>query len=287
MKVNSFDKNMLFTTVPVTTDLGGGMQSSGTCFFYNAGGETSTQLILVTNKHVIEGALTGSLQFTRLTADNQWTREDAENEPDLGNPIRVDVADVAAQFVGHPDPEIDVAVMAMNQLFVDLHSRGDHIFVKSVRASDSPRPDQIEDLDALEPIVFVGYPSGLMDVVHGTPIMRTGVTATPIELDYCGRPQFLIDASVFRGSSGSPVFATRTDLHREGGVYVTGPRHLVVGIVAAVHLQLDQARLVSTGPQIQFDQVIDLGLVYKWTAIEEAIEELYRQRGWPSPSNGQ
>src|SRR5437763_136516 len=43
-----------------------------------------------------------------------------------------------------------------------------------------------------------------------------GVTANPLQADYDGRPVFLIDASVFPGSSGSPVvicnqggFATR------------------------------------------------------------------------------
>ena len=38
------------------------------------------------------------------------------------------------------------------------------------------------------------------------PILRRGTTATPIALNFEGRPEFLIDAAVYPGSSGSPVF---------------------------------------------------------------------------------
>jgi hypothetical protein len=51
---------------------------------------------------------------------------------------------------------------------------------------------------------------------------RRGMTATPPQLDYCGRPTFLIDASVFGGSSGSPVFLDIT--------HARGPSPIRVGI---------------------------------------------------------
>ena len=60
-----------------------------------------------------------------------------------------------------------------------------------------------------EEIVFIGYPSGLRDEHNSTPLIRRGITASPIWNDFGNDPIFLIDAGVYPGSSGSPVFSTR------------------------------------------------------------------------------
>ena len=48
--------------------------------------------------------------------------------------------------------------------------------------------------------------TALIDEVNNKPVVRKGITATDIRLDYNGRKEFLIDAACFHGSSGSPVF---------------------------------------------------------------------------------
>jgi V8-like Glu-specific endopeptidase len=78
-----------------------------------------------------------------------------------------------------------------------------------------PFPSTSDDLDAIERIIFVGYPNGMYDRKNYTPILRQGITATPFHLDYDGLPAFLIDASVFPGSSGSPVYSCRYALDGE------------------------------------------------------------------------
>lgn len=52
---------------------------------------------------------------------------------------------------------------------------------------------------------MIGYPNGLWDQVNNMPIIRRGITATNVTLDYNGKKEFLIDAACFPGSSGSPV----------------------------------------------------------------------------------
>lgn len=69
-----------------------------------------------------------------------------------------------------------------------------------------PNEEQIKQMDAIEPITFIGYPNGIWDSTNLLPVARRGTTASPIEVDFEGSPRFLIDASVFGGSSGSPVF---------------------------------------------------------------------------------
>ena len=54
------------------------------------------------------------------------------------------------------------------------------------------------------PVSIIGYPYGLATGV-GWPIWKTGHIASDPDLDYDGRPAFLIDATTRGGMSGSPV----------------------------------------------------------------------------------
>jgi len=62
-----------------------------------------------------------------------------------------------------------------------------------------------QTLAAIEPIVVLGHPLGLVDEASGTPIARSGITATDPKVPFRGRPEFLVDAPCYPGSSGSPV----------------------------------------------------------------------------------
>lgn len=83
---------------------------------------------------------------------------------------------------------------------------GVDLFIRCVETSMIPNEEQIKQMDAIEPITFIGYPNGIWDSTNLLPVARRGTTASPIEVDFEGSPRFLIDASVFGGSSGSPVF---------------------------------------------------------------------------------
>ena len=54
------------------------------------------------------------------------------------------------------------------------------------------------------PVSIIGYPLGL-STGGGWPIWKTGHIASDPDLDYGGRPAFLIDATTRGGMSGSPV----------------------------------------------------------------------------------
>lgn len=83
-----------------------------------------------------------------------------------------------------------------------------------------PSKEQIDRLSANENITFTGYPGGLYDEKNKISIIRQGITATPIWNNFKGEEVFLVDAGVFPGSGGSPVFIynqgwihSRTILH--------------------------------------------------------------------------
>jgi hypothetical protein len=71
-------------------------------------------------------------------------------------------------------------------------------------------------------VTFIGYPNGIWDSKNLLPVVMRGTTASPIEVDFEGTPRFLIDASVFGGSSGSPVFILNQGTYsmKDGGVAV-------------------------------------------------------------------
>ncbi len=83
-----------------------------------------------------------------------------------------------------------------------------------------PTEETIKIIDAFEESMFIGYSSGLWDDVNLIPITSKGITATPILINFQGKNEFLIDASAFPGSSGSPVFLYKTGayLHKSGAI---------------------------------------------------------------------
>jgi hypothetical protein len=108
--------------------------------------------------------------------------------------------------------------------------------------------------------------------VNLLPIIRRGITASPLQINYSGRPTFLIDASVFGGSSGSPVFLYNNGTYTNRSstnVMVVGGRLYCLGILAEVHARQDYQPLefvtitTTQTPAIKTTQMLDLGIVFK------------------------
>ena len=101
---------------------------------------------------------------------------------------------------------------------------------------DIPSKSEMEmEFSRIEDITVVGYPDGIWDAFNNMPITRRGITATPIQMDFENKPRFLIDAAIYGGSSGSPVFVFNQGSYSkpDGGLYA-GTRLKLVGVVYAV-----------------------------------------------------
>jgi hypothetical protein len=136
----------------------------------------------------------------------------------------------------------------------------------------------------MEEIIMIGYPNGIWDAKHNLPVIRRGITATHPKLPYNGKPEFLIDAACFPGSSGSPVFLANLgsfvgahgDLCPGNriallGTLYAGPQHTATGEVVVVDVPTDtRAVAISSIPN-------NLGLVIhasKLLDFEAILEKL-------------
>ena len=247
----------------------------GTGFIYGVETTKGTAHFLITNKHVLQDA--ESLAVTFISSDGT-------NAPRLGDGLRMTWKGVtAASWAAHPDPGVDVAAAALSPLLnAAERAYGRSPFIRSVSPALCLRPEQLPDLDAYESVVFVGYPAGIYDTTNLLPVMRRGTTATPIGVNYRGMPAFLIDAAVFPGSSGSPVFLMDQGSYSTRGTMHLGANRLILlGILAAAHVRQVDGRVRELPAKfgVEFDEPVGLGIVFRAEAIDVCVDQLLARGG--------
>ncbi|GGS92520.1 hypothetical protein GCM10010270_75850 [Streptomyces violaceus] len=222
---------------------------------------------MVTNKHVLEASDQITLGFL---AKDPETRGPRYGE-------RRDVPIDGSAWFGHPDPHVDVAVVPIGGIVNAI----DDLFYKSIPVSLMDFTEEEIFIDAVEEITFIGYPSGHQDPLHLTPIIRRGITATPILMPFGGKPMFLVDGSVFGGSSGSPIFLLNEGMYRSGPTAVSaGNRMVLVGMIAASIQQVtNEPVLASHVPHIALARELNLGIAFNHRAILDTIDTLLAQAG--------
>jgi hypothetical protein len=253
VNLTDISTQLLFTTIPIWVERDGGAPASATAFFYNvpvADKQDTFIPFLVTNYHVVARAKRGVIEVVGREGDL----------PVVERRVRIEIDSLSlTKFVSD---RLDIAAIPIGGVLNQLQAEGRPPFFRSVDASLLPTNDALNDLSALEEIVFIGYPAGLRDERNAMPIMRRGITATPAWNDFEGGPNFLIDAGVYPGSSGSPVFilnqgayATRTGLS-------IGSRLVFLGVIV-------QAMLTSSKDGAAF---LGLGKVVRSTAVREFLD---------------
>lgn len=239
-------EQLLHSTVLLQTVNNKNERSTGTGFIFLLFNHENTSVpIIVTNKHVIAGAVSGSFILTRATPDGF---------PDFGNNISVSLTDFEKRWISHPDDNVDLSILPIASMLSELKSGGNVPFYIGIDPNLIPTDEAAQLLTPLEDVLVVGYPDGISDTINNIPVFRRGITATPFYLNFNGTKQFLIDASIFPGSSGSPVFLFNqgTWANRSGGASM-GTRVQLLGIVygVATHTTAGEIRLVPAPTQMR------------------------------------
>lgn len=271
MQANTLAEQLFFTTTRIVTFYENGDNGYGTGFFFRYESQGKEQIFLVTNKHVVKGSTRGEFTFFR-NVDGEFALGVTTN-------LIVNEAEWSQIWFGHPDSDVDIAICLLEPLI-----EGVGVYLRTVDSCRIPDAELIQELDALEPIVFVGYPSGIWDSKNGLPVIRQGFTASPVSVDFEKSPKFLIDASVFQGSSGSPVFIlNKGPWQNRQGELVGGDRFYFVGVIAAVYSRTHLNEIVPIAiptvvkPMAKQEERINLGIVFKSRTVIEAIEAFMKQ----------
>lgn len=265
--MQSIAEELLYTTVRLEgTKKDGTSVGTGFFFFHD------NRLFVITNKHVVEGVISGRFSVLKGKIENE------EKSPLLGEFHLINFSE--SNFIGHPDPNVDVAVMNVSTEMSRVEEGESLAFWKHITTELFPTEEHFDKfIGPMEDIVFVGYPNGIWDTKNLLPITRKGMTASPCYIDFEGEKKFLVDASVFPGSSGSPVFIYYSGGHsdKQGGMY-TGNRVHFIGIIAKVYQRVEQGDVkvidIPTEQKAitQVNQMIDLGITFKAETVTESID---------------
>lgn len=109
-------------------------------------------------------------------------------------------------------------------------------------------------------VSFIGYPDNRFDAAHNLPLLRKGHVATLPTVDFNGLKQIVIDAQVFPGSSGSPVFV------------VSDGRYKLLGVVTETMIKNEELKAIQADFKYGVQQTIGLGIVLKTELVMELLE---------------
>lgn len=267
MRIDTPARMLFFSTLQLigTSDEDPQFLSIGTGFAYDASRTPGISCpMLVTARHVIEGA--GTIEAALMHRDGDG--------PALGKVEPLTFRDGASMFTTHPDPRIDIAVCPLGLALGIMSAAGKAPYLVAFKPEQCPSPRDLQEIDAIEDVTFVGYPDGQYDRVNRTPVARRGVTATPVQWDWEGAPQFLVDGSIFPGSSGSPVVILRPAAQAtRNGLAFGAPRVVFLGVLS--QSMMSPAAVERTdGRRADVDVRIStgLGIVVKWSMVEETID---------------
>lgn len=232
--------------------------------------------MLVTNKHVIDGAVVIGFTFHVTT--------DGNDTPLPGAGRLISIRSRELPIVRHPDPDVDLAGIPLAGIVEHtIRHEGWQPYVKCLDSSHFPSAKMIRDFSALEEVVMVGYPTGIVDAVNNFPVVRRGITSTPYMSDYQGKSQFLADIPVYGGSSGSPIFVVNEGSWSTVNGLAMGTRFALIGVLYAGHTETVNGHIVAEPiptnltPVAKVKHMINLGLCIKSALIEDLATQI---PGW-------
>lgn len=257
MKLDKFEEQIFFSTVRITISRSSGAGASiGTGFIFQTrlnDAKKRSVVLLISNRHVYgDGTQPIILNFHKRKSDSSG--------PELGQIVTFQDTQFKGVYRVHPDSDVDLACINISVI-----TRPEfNIFYKSVyfgMFSDFSEDDLLPGAD----VWFIGYPENRFDTMHNLPILRRGYIASMPKVDFNAKKQFVIDAQVFPGSSGSPVFTT------------LGGKFRLLGVVTETMIRNDQLQATPTRTALGVQQILGLGIVIKATVVKELIEHVIQE----------
>ncbi len=256
----AFEHHIAYSTAKIDIESRNAPRSFGTGFFFLAPLNDEIGrviLLLISNKHVFKNPK-GKL-IVSLNRKKEPNKGAGETTPNFGDIVSFEMDEFDNRYFVHPNQEVDLACVNVS------HIVSADAFYRSLTPSflTSINYDLVA---AGSEIIFVGYPRGYYDKVNNLPLIRKGSIASMPNIDFDGKGQVVIDAQIFPGSSGSPVFV---DWNRQ---------YYLLGVVSDTAIGFSELQILPTNEaQVGVQQVLGLGIVIKQQHVQELIDHAVRE----------
>lgn len=261
IKFDKFEEQVFLNTVLIEnlTD-----SETGTGFIISKPAEEGKQkLLLFSNKHVFWGKKDKDTQNIKKVIRLTFHKRKEDDTYELGqtHSFQIEIERTPGKgYFDHPNSIVDVGCVNVSS----LNNQGIKLNIPVLDINEFTIFDRSELFAGMK-ILFVGYPSAFYDKKNFLPVMRSGTIASIPRVDFNGEPSILLDAQVFPGSSGSPVF------------YEVKGKYQLLGIISSgVRKGLDFVEIESSSEEKTNKTSIPvewlgLGLLF----INETIKEVY------------
>jgi len=213
---------------------------------------------LVTNKHVLDRQARIYIKFN------------SANDP-ASKDYPIDLTINGRNLnIGHPNPRIDVSVISLDANFIKTEGRIFQ-FIQSDAHSKVKANLKAEMATEGDRVFVLGFPMGLVAPERQYVICRGGYLARIRDFLDDRTTDYLVDATVFPGNSGGPVFSCPSALAIAGTP--TNPSSNLIGIVKSYIPYQDVAVSAQTGrPRVTFEENTGLTAIESVDSIRETIE---------------
>lgn len=228
---------------------------------------------IVTNNHVVRDYDRAEITLAGVHSDGT---------PDDFNHVTISISDLPHKIISHPDQNIDICLLFVNTEIEESKASGKPVYYRAIGTGMTLLPEDFNSLTSIEDVIMIGYPNGIIDTYNNKPVVRKGITATSLKLDYDGTPDFVIDISCFFGSSGSPVFLRKEGLAKEtsdtGLTLGLTPSYSLLGIIHSMSTATADGNIIQKDIPTSLKSVVEtniplnLGHVTKAKKIMEIFD---------------
>jgi hypothetical protein len=264
------------STTPVVLSKGDTMVSQGTGFFYLYLHRNLNLkiLYLVTAYHVLTGSSPSEQKPPQGDSITFQFHRSAEVPGDIKNVhLPLFTKDEKPRWITSSScPEADVAVIPL------LNSLYNGCDIKALS------PEWAEGDVKIRPattVTLVGYPNGFYDQTNALPVWQTGSVASEPEIDFEGKPLFLIDVSAVPDMSGAPVFAISYGTYQRKNGSIKGEVQKFLGLYAHArgkpmekekYLELEERHDKKSG-LVEYE-ALTIGHVWKASLIKQTLDSI-------------
>lgn len=266
-------EHLSMITTPVILLKGNKMVSQGTGFYYGLKDSSqSTILFLVTNYHVLTGYSPKESKPPKGDYITFYFHKDAQNPGDVKE-IKLPLFTKNGKPIWLTSKEFPQADIAIIPLTASLY---DDVKV-SVISEDWAQSDI--KVRPTSTITLIGYPYGYYDKKNQLPVWKTGSIASEPDVDFEGKPLFLVDISAFPGMSGSPAFAIASGAYETiEGATTIGHIQKFLGIYASRQMLKEEKYLEEITSESKLGLVVneslELAHIWKASLIIKIIKEI-------------